>query len=291
MQHLKSIFHLLLLVLFGSIHNGCELINPEEKIPSFLRIDSISLAVLIDEGATDANFVDARVFANEQLIGVYELPAIIPILEEGETSIRIQAGIKMNGQATTRVAYPFVKDFEADMSLFPDSTVHVNPVVGFRPDIEFAWLENFEGAGLSLEKTVVSEADIVRVGGEEAFDEQSIKLSLAPNQTFFECRKGDAIQLPGGGAPVYLDFTYRCNHAFVVGLFSRDGTGTFTIPILLLNPTEEWNHVYLNLTSIISSNPAFIDHRPYFGFARESGFEDQINVYIDNIRLLKPDEP
>jgi hypothetical protein len=113
-----------------------------------------------------------------------------------------------------------------------------------------------------------------------------LKLSLSENQLIAECRLADAITLPSGGNPVMLEFTYRCNHAFRVGLFSRDQTGTFQVVIIVLNPSEDWNRIYLNLTDVISSNSEFIDHRPFFGFIRDEDHEEEAFVILDNIRLL-----
>ena len=115
---------------------------------------------------------------------------------------------------------------------------------------------------------------------------KSARFSLSTDQDLFECRTGNAYILPGGGNATLLEFMYRCNHSLIVGLFSRDHTGTFQIPILALNPSDNWNYIYINLTDIVSSNAAFIDHRPYFGFLREDGFQGEIEVYLDNIRLI-----
>ena len=83
-----------------------------------------------------------------------------------------------------------------------------------------------------------------------------------------------------------LEFTYKANHPFRVGLFSRDQSGTFQVVIIVLNSTEEWNRIYVNLTDIISSNAAFIDHRPFFGFIKDENHVGEAYVILDNIRML-----
>ena len=52
-------------------------------IPTYLKIDNITL----DEGNTTSNITDALVYVNDQLQGVYELPANFPVLQEERISI------------------------------------------------------------------------------------------------------------------------------------------------------------------------------------------------------------
>jgi hypothetical protein len=64
------------------IVSSCELINPVEEIPSFIQIDSFVMEdnVLADEGSLSHDIRDAWVFIDDEMIGIYELPARIPIL-------------------------------------------------------------------------------------------------------------------------------------------------------------------------------------------------------------------
>ena len=108
-SRLKSAIFFVFSVLLASSYSSCDLINPDEQIPSFLRIDSISMATGNGEGNPDHNIVDAWVYENEKLLGIFELPAVIPILVDGEANIRIRGGIKLNGQVGTRIPYLFTR--------------------------------------------------------------------------------------------------------------------------------------------------------------------------------------
>jgi hypothetical protein len=285
-SRLKPTILLLFLVLLGSSYTSCDLINPEEQIPSFLKIDSISLSTISGQGPDDHNMVDAWVFENEQLIGIYELPTVVPILKNGDSDIRIRGGIKLNGQVASRIPYLFTEDFQASIELFPDSQISINPTLSFHDWVTYKWLEDFEGVGLSLAATSISDSDPIRINGSDAYEGKSLKLALDENQTFFECKTGQVYDLPGSGAPVFLEFTYRNNHPFRVGLFSRDQTGTFQVVVMVLNASEDWNRIYVNLTDIISSNSGFIDHQPFFGFIRDENHEGEAYVILDNVRML-----
>ena len=284
---LRSTIYILCSLILSASYSSCDLINPEETIPSFLKIDSISLSTNPStEGNPVQNITDAWVYENEQLVGVYELPAVVPIMKNGDAQIRIRGGIKLNGQVGSRVPFLFTNDLVSTIELFPDSQLHLNPTLTFRNDINFPWLEDFDQVGLSLAKTDFSEADVIRIEGAEAYDGKSLKMGLTAEQNIFECRTGQSFDLPGGGTPIFLEFTYRCNNSLVVGLFSRYPSGTFQIPIIVLNPSEDWNHIYVNLTDVVSSNATFLDHKPFFGFLRDDDVEGEINVYVDNIRMI-----
>jgi hypothetical protein len=277
---------LIISALMATAMVSCELINPEETIPAFLKIDSVSISTSAGEGHPVHNITDAWVYDNDQLVGIFELPAVVPVIRNGVSSIRIRAGIKLNGQVGTRIPLLFTNDYQADLELFPDSLLPVNPTLTFRNDVTFAWLEDFDDIGLSLSASPNSNAVVERISGDEAYNGNSLKMALNASQNIFECRTISGYELPNGGIPVIMEFTYRCNHPFVVGLYSGYPGGSVQVPIVVLNATETWNHIYVNLTDAVSANPNYIDHRPFFGFLRDEGFEGEIDVYIDDIRML-----
>jgi len=287
-KRLRPTLFLSVLVLLASSYTSCELINPEEQIPSFLRIDSISFATASSEGKPIENFTDAWVYDNEQLVGVYELPAVVPVLRGGDANIRIRAGIKLNGQVGTRVPYIFSVDYLKTIELFPDSQLHINPTLFFKEGVTFDWLENFDNSSTTtLSKTSQSQAEVERITGVESYDGGSLKLALDADQLIFECKMtGDGVDIPGGGTPSFLEFTYKCNNSFVVGLFSEDPGGTRQNSIIILNPSEDWNHIYINLTDVVSANPNYTAQNPFFGFIRDENVEGEAFVILDNIRMM-----
>lgn len=279
----------LLLSLAGMVIlcSSCELINPSETIPSFVRIDSIGLNTSGSQGSGTQDFTDAWVYADENLVGVYELPATVPIMASGPTSLRIRAGIKLNGQVATRVAYFFAQDHLTELELFEDSVIPINPTLTYHDWAEFKWLEGFDGdLGLSLVNTQASEGEIDRTLENEGFEGRSGVLRLPAGENLLEFQASDAFDLPGGGTPVLLEFWYRSNHPFTVGLFSRDANGTLQIPIIVVNSSDEWKRMYLNLTNVVSGNPNYIDHRPFFGLVRSEEGTGDIEILLDNIKLI-----
>ncbi|MDX5345959.1 MAG: hypothetical protein LPJ89_02375, partial [Hymenobacteraceae bacterium] len=77
-----------LLFLVLATVSGCEIINPDEETPSYIRINRIDFDPQAT-GYASAAITDAWVFASDpnrnsfELIGVYELPATVPLLISG----------------------------------------------------------------------------------------------------------------------------------------------------------------------------------------------------------------
>jgi hypothetical protein len=268
---------------------GCELINPEERVPAFLRMEQYSISTTAGQGYPIHNLKDAWVYHNEELIGVYELPSSIPILAEGPTELRIKPGMRVSGQVGQRSSHPFLNDLEPTITLFPDSHVVYNPTVTYRSGSVFKWMEEFEGAGVTVVTTAQNDGELARVQGAEAFAGQSLKLSLTGSQLVMECATALAYTLPKAGAPIILELTYRNNNRLFIGLISSQPTGSAQTTIMALNPSpDEWNHVYINVGETVSSSSLAnaIGHQVFFGFIRDEGLTGEAYAIIDNIKLI-----
>src|SRR5689334_16065814 len=95
---------LALTILFSFSLLSCEIINPEEDIPSYVRAESISLvADSATQGSSASRITDVWLYVDDQPLGVYEMPVSIPVLAEGKHALAIRAGVIVNGIASTRI--------------------------------------------------------------------------------------------------------------------------------------------------------------------------------------------
>ena len=266
----------------------CEVINPDEQIPAFLQIDTFTLTTTTGQGYAVHDLTDAWVYVDEQLVGVYEIPASVPILSEGATNIRIEPGVRVSGLVGQRASNVFMRDLVTTVNLVPDSHVVVNPAIVYEDWVNFKWVEDFDDVGISISVTDVSQGEVTRIGGADAYEGNSLKLSIDADSDIFECSTDLAYGLPDAAAPVFLEFTYRNNNSLYVGLISGTPSGVRQTSVLVLNPTDEWKHVYVNLTPTVSSSTLInsIGHQVFFGFLRDSGLEGEAYAIIDNIKLM-----
>ena len=133
---------LLALIGFTIASTRCTKVNNEQSIPSYIEVEQFVLSTNSAEGTNSHNIVDAWIFVDDQLMGVFELPARVPTLRTGVQNIKIFPGIKNNGQSDNRVRYPFYTYYDSSIDLVPDSTVIINPEIGYISDIDI-WEENF----------------------------------------------------------------------------------------------------------------------------------------------------
>lgn len=269
--------------------SGCELINPDEQVPAFLRMEQYSITTVAGQGYPVHNLTDAWVYHNDEFIGVYELPFSMPVLSEGPTTLRIKPGMRVSGQVGQRSSHPFLNDLTPTLELFPDSHVVYNPTVTYRSSAVFKWLEEFEGAGVSLSTTAQNDGQILRVQGAEAFSGQSLKLSLNGQQLVMECATALAYTLPKAGAPIILEFSYRNNNRLFVGLLSGTPAGVRQTTIMAVNPSPDtWKHVYVNVGETVSSSSLAnaVGHQVFFGFIRDEGLTGEAYAIIDNVKLI-----
>jgi len=135
---------------------SCDKFEGDQEVPAYIQIDSIGCTTEYDvEGTASHNIVDAWVWVDDQLIGAFELPAMVPVLMQGSHEVVVRAGIKNNGISNTRVPYPFYSSIlRENFMLAPDSISVLNASVGYFDNTVFAWMEDFESPIISIEETL-----------------------------------------------------------------------------------------------------------------------------------------
>lgn len=280
------------IILFLSIF-ACNKFEGEQTVPAYIRIDSIGLDTdYFSQGSNTHNITDAWVYVNDQLIGAFELPTTIPVLARGKQKLEIRPGIKLNGIGGTRVPYPFYQPYTIqDFNFIEDSIRKVNPVSSYYNTASFAWMEDFEGSSISLVKTSQSDTSIYKtspLNNPEAylseFSSFSGVVTLTPDKKNFKVASFNAFILPGSGSPVMLELDYKCSHSFGVGMFASVSGKVLDIPLIIVNKSQKWNKIYINLGPNISAHTNASDFKVYL----ESGItgETEAKYYFDNIKLI-----
>ena len=248
-------------------------------IPSYITIQEITL----EDDNTTHNITDAWVYINENLQGVYELPANFPILEKGEHSLRIKAGIKDNGIAETRVAYPFYSSFIIENQNFnAETTLSFTPSVSY---LENTTLddkpENFDGNGLNLETDTLT----FSIDNKNPIDGNYGIITLTDSIFLGEVTTKEFNQLPQG-SPVYLELDYKSNTPFLIGVYVNfPQSSILQKDLLWVNPKSYWNKIYVNLTPTISEAVGADYFKVFIGAQRDFSLDTNI-INIDNIRIV-----
>jgi hypothetical protein len=260
---------LLLLTLFA-----CKKENISE--PSYISIESIYL-----DSTTTSNITDAWVYIDDNLQGIYELPANFPVLASGVHKLRVKAGIKDNGIASSRIAYPFYSSYIIDEQNFDArTTIEIIPEVNYLDSAKF-FTEDFDGSGLSLDTDSAS----FSTDETDGIDGEYGKIILIDSMLISEITTYKLDNLPQAGAPVYLELDYKCNTQFLVGVYVNFPGSVLQKDLLWVNPKEDWNKIYIDLTSTITEGVGAESFKVFIGMKRD--FElDTNTLYFDNLKVV-----
>lgn len=281
-----------LLLLFGItliFFTSCEIINPSEPIPSYVAVDTISVNITDPhQGSASHNISDCWLYVNNKLVGIFEAPFTIPVLETGEHSIQIEPGIKNSGGDAVRVVYPMMYGYYIDTILEEREILTINPVFEYRP-ATFDLVEDFEDIGIEFEVSDLSDTIVYLVSGDDAFEGKSMYFCTDEERPNFECRSSELYEIVKTGA-AYLEIDFKTNDYFNFGIFSKEYTGSTVSEVrkhvYTFNPTDEWKKVYIDLNYFVN-NVVGTEFRLFFTGVHDSESDiEKSEVYIDNVKLL-----
>ncbi len=276
---MKKITYLLILLVLASCQK-----EDTGGIPTYLKIDNITL----DEGNTTSNITDAWVYINGQLQGVYELPAKFPVLEQGNTDIKVYAGIKNNGIASDRVIYPFYSAYTINTTLTIDSTTEIYPSVNIKENID-GQFDDFDN-GYSFN----SDTRFQKLANGPYGDYGSLSLnSLSDTDSIFftEINYQDFPlsfdNVPQQGSPTYIELDYKSNTTFLVGMYiNSPNSPTLEKNLWWGYPTKDnWNKIYIDLTQTASEAIGAETFSIFIKMQRDNSL-DENKLDFDNIRII-----
>jgi len=277
----------LFIIVFIVSFYSCEMMNPEEEIPSYIHIDQFTLNTQSDQGSNSSKITDAWVYVDDQIVGAYELPATIPILSEGNHEVMIKAGIKVNGISETRAIYPFYKPYKISLNLIPDSIITINPTITYYSETVFQWKEAFEDGGVTIENTIFSDTLIEKTSDPLYVFEGNYSgiVHLDANHTVYEGKSITSYDLPSGSNPVFLELNYKTENEVYIGLFANTSTESDDVGILHLNKTDTWKKIYINLLNAINNSTNATDFQVFFRIDKSSDVSNPV-ILFDNIKLV-----
>ena len=230
---------------------GCNLINPTEEVPTYLRVDSFQYNASPTLLATASHKINTvYVYDAGSLLGIWELPALIPVQSADiGKKLLLLPGVDYNGIRGQQVAYPF---FQADTLTVAPQPGMVQPYVAhttYLANAKMIWSENFElsnklGIKLSGDTVVVPVSGAGQVF--EGSRSGGVFLKSEGQSSESISNEGFAIDYK---KETYLELNYKNTVPVQVGLFTTPyATGEPYYEYLIgLKPSAEWNKVYIDL--------------------------------------------
>ena len=278
------------------IFQGCYKFSGTQTVPAYLSIDEVKIQTnYTQQGASTSAITDVWVYVDDQLLGVYELPAELPVLAEGKHRLEIRLGIKINGISSTRVPYPFYDPIVyEEFEFIPEQVANLGTLTTtYSTGLIFQWMEDFEQPDISIDESSTSDTVIKRTTPEnnpEAYLSSNSKysgvISLTEDKSEYGAVSFVSFPMPeAAGSVVVLEMDFKTNNLLSVGLLMRINNNFTEIPLVILNNHEEWTKIYINLGPNISLNSTATDYKVIFRSGLET-VNEVAEIYIDNLKIV-----
>lgn len=282
----------LVFILLAFLLSACNIINPDEKEPRYLYIPSFNFSTTAAQGTDSEKFTEVWVYANDNVLSVTDLPAMIPVVADGDVRMTVLAGIKNNGIRTTRIYYPFVTSDSFVLSGEPLSIDTVIPQFRYvdglaidQADFDNSTPTMVEMSGNQGSFNLVTNTDYVFEG------DRCGVMQLTEGYSYMIFKNEENYTMPAGNT-VFLELNYSCNDQFAVGLLATTSGNAQKNTVLVINPTTTdsvvptWNKIYIDLGLVAQQNPNASHFETYFEL-NASTTNRPISLYVDNMKIVQ----
>jgi hypothetical protein len=292
----KKLFPALISATVILLLSACGREDQKATKPAYLSIDALNLETnYSDEGTASSDITTVWIFANDVAVGTFELPCTIPILADGNTTLEILPGITMNGIDATRAIYTPFEAITRNVSFTPLDTLSLGTIpVNYASSANLNVIENFDETGQNLVANLRSDTALLKTSkASEVFinpdnvenNGEAGVITLVGERSFFEVNTIDKYNLPRGSRSVFLEMNYKNDIPILVGVIADNPEGDIQAQTITLNTQEDWNKIYINLVTEISSFPSASGFQIFIGGFKSSSM-DTARVYLDNLKIV-----
>jgi hypothetical protein len=237
------------------------------------------------EGSGSNKITDLFLYVNGQYQGAYPVGNLMPIVTKGQpVRINVFAGIKNNGIGETRIAWNFYQYLQIDTLVESGKTIERPFHFNYNQDVKFDWIEDFDNpTATTIINSAISNSAYQIAGVADSYEGRSLKLEIDANSNGIvaQVESSGAHALPAGSSNVYLELDYKSNQVFEVGLFG----GPELKAALMVNPSANWNKIYIQLSNAVSNAPVYDTYKVYFKVLKTAE-NNNPKLFLDNIKLI-----
>ncbi|HLF62414.1 MAG TPA: hypothetical protein VI603_01615 [Saprospiraceae bacterium] len=287
MQAANNFICNLTLIALIAIISGCDIINPADPVPAYIQVDQITVEPVSGTGTTRQKFGEVWVYFNDNFVGAYSVPAVIPLIASGQVELMLFPGIRVNGIQSTADFYPFFEPYTISATLIPGETLTIDMHTRYRSNAIIAYIEDFESSHRLTDDLDDDPATFVERIADGAFEGNgSGRIVLTNDADFIQVASVPVLtDLPVNGTPVYLELHYKNNVEFSIGLVGHgQGIEPASVSILVLRPQEDWNKVYVELTPAFRASQ-LDGYQVLYTAAHDSALE-RSEIFLDNMKLV-----
>jgi len=259
-NYTNYIFIIIALCMFSL---GCNIINPAEKNATYVRVDSVGFVAgnYNITGTSSHAITTVWAYYNNKALGVFDLPANIPVIASGKGTLTFIPGISISGVKGTQAQYPYYISDTATLQAQEGKIVTVYPKTSYVSSTKFLWMEDFENGTTFITDHSYGDTGIVvtREAG-TIFEGSASGIMFMKSAT----DTGWAISTTGTAIPSgqpYLELDYKCNTTFYVGIkpYISSGVESNVYWISGVRATKKsssgdinWNKLYISLSQVVA---------------------------------------
>ena len=259
----------------------------EVAIPTYFQINEMGFYDNINGETSTSKISDVWFYVNDQKQGIYEMPCTFPVIGDGTNNIKIFSGIKVNGISASRDIYPFYESYDTTLNFISDSILSLVPTTKYKQNLNF-YSEDFDGLGNNFDISINSDTNFI-----SPFPTDSVygkisnvgKVILQNPFLNFEATTFEIDDFPSGGSPVYVELDYKNNSTFIIGAYVNFSQSVIKKSIIAINPSEDWNKIYVNLTPTINESIGAQSLKVFISMLRPENINSS-ELSIDNFKII-----
>ena len=259
----------------------------EVAIPTYFQINEIGFYDNINGETSTSKISDVWFYVNDQKQGIYEMPCIFPVIGDGTNNIKIFSGIKVNGISASRDIYPFYESYDTTINFISDSILSLLPTTKYKQNLNF-YSEDFDGLGNNFDISINSDTNFISpFPSDSVYGELSNigKVVLQDPFLNFEATTFEIDDFPSAGSPIYIELDYKNNSTFIIGAYVNFSQSVIKKSIIAINPSEDWNKIYVNLTPTINESIGAQSLKVFLSMLRPESM-NSAELSIDNFKII-----
>ncbi|MCB0696212.1 MAG: hypothetical protein KDC07_02540 [Chitinophagaceae bacterium] len=286
-MRLKNLLFLVPVILSVT---GCNIINPAEPVPTYIKIDSFHFVSNnpVKEGPISQGITNVWIYYNNSPVGAFDLPCNVPVITDGEKGqISVAPGIKLNGLVALQPQYPFYRFDATTLITNPGNVQEFIPTTSYIDAAKFPYKEDFE-VGNSFQAFIpeatddtsifrTTDPDNVLTGGGAGM------IYLTSEHAYSQNISNTGFDIPQGEA--YIEINYKGNISFEVGLYNTLTNGVDAYDSIFgVNASDTWKKIYIELASYTGANKG-TNYKVMIMTSLKEG-QTSGHLAIDNIKVV-----
>ncbi len=264
---------------------SCGLSDTDAPTPFYLDLQEPTVKAPYDPINDTHKISEVWVFADNQILGLFPLPAKVPVLyAEKEVEITILAGIRNNGMNDVPVFYPFYNAIDLKVKPVANGVISVPLDFKYKSNAKIPVNESFESDNVFTFDIDANPATFISVTSADAsVGTKCGVVTLTNSLNFIEVgTTAEIMRGENSRGQSYIEFDYKGKGEIAVGI-AKFRNGLINIEYFLFVPgKDDWNKIYVDVTDKLSPDD-YDKYRLLLAFTK-TGSSTESKVYIDNYK-------